>query len=134
MKETDSQLKDLTDISTDILLICDADGRIEFCNRRCRYLFGEKTPKGKYLADFFEPQNAAKIRKELNQTFSRNMSQTFQLRQTARIFNFYIHPRRENILVCIEDITERSELSSTLDKQSARLKFAEKPPSSAIGK
>ncbi len=107
-------------------MICNADRRIKFCNRRCRYKKKKKTPKGKYLADFFEPQNAAKIRKELNQTFSRNMSQTFQLRQTARIFNFYIHPRRGNILVCIEDITERSELSSTLDKQSARLKFAEK--------
>ena len=126
MRETDSQLKDLADISTDILLICGVDGRIEFCNRRCKHLFGEKMPKGRYFADFFEPQNAARIRKELKLAFSRSASETFQLRQASRIYNFYIHPRRENTLICIEDITERSEISLTLDEQSARLKFAEK--------
>ena len=101
MRETDSQLKDLADISTDILLICGVDGRIEFCNRRCKHLFGEKMPKGRYFADFFEPQNAARIRKELKLAVSRSASETFQLRQASRIYNFYIHPRRENTLICI---------------------------------
>ncbi len=57
MKESESRYRTITESSSDLIVVSDEEGMIEFCNDRFFRTFGVKAAfaRGKQIGDFFEP-------------------------------------------------------------------------------
>lgn len=119
------QLSSLTNISTNILLLCNTAGEISYCNQHgITFFFGSnsKQPLPQYFAAPYE----AIIRQQLQEVSQHQRPTALHIFHKERYYNFFIYPFEKEIGVCIEDITERRQLSQLLENTYRRLNFAEK--------
>lgn len=126
MKEEYEDLKFLTNISTNILINCNIYGLVTYCNRRYRHIFDKQEIAGKYLSEFFDFETAQKIQRAILDTVNQNSPRALMVIIKERSYNFFIYPNEGEASICIEDITERKQLSEILTITSQRLNFAEK--------
>lgn len=126
MKEEYEKLKFLTNISTNILINCNIYGLVTYCNRRCRHIFDKQDIVGKYLSEFFDFKTAQNIQRTILNAINQNTPHAIMVTIKERFYNFFIYPNEGDASICIEDITERKQLSNILNISSQRLNFAEK--------
>lgn len=126
MHDETERLRFLTNISTNVLMNCNIQGVITYCNKRCAFLFSQTGLKGSSLEDIFDADNANNIKRRIVETIVREIPQTLGIKHNRRFYNIYIYPDNNSAALCIEDITERKQLSDLLTAASERMNFAER--------
>ncbi len=88
MKESESRYRTITESSSDLIVVSDDRGTIEFCNDRFYQTFGVKAAYaiGKTIGDYFEPGS-----KEAITEAARFGSPNGKIRVTARIDGVQLH-------------------------------------------
>lgn len=119
-------LQRLTDISTDVLLLCSPLGLITYANKRSKYLLDGLSDYEANLQHLFGLDNHRLIKQKLEEVSQNLKPQVFLLKHLKRDYNFFIYPGDGENIVCIEDVTERRELGNLLKETTSRLNFAEK--------
>lgn len=126
MHNETERLRFLTNISTNILMNCNIQGLITYCNKRCAFLFSQTGLNGSRLEDIFDADNTNNIKRLIVETIVREIPHTLQIKHQQRHYNIYIYPDTDSAALCIEDITERKQLSGLLNTASERMNFAER--------
>lgn len=126
MNNETEKLRFLTNISTNILMNCTIHGLVTYCNKRCTFLFSQSGLSGSHLEDIFDADNALLIKKNIVETIIKEIPQAIQIKHNRRYYNIYIYPDNGIAALCIEDITERRQLSEVLIETSQRMNFAER--------
>lgn len=126
MNNETEKLRFLTNISTNILMNCDIHGLITYCNKRCAFLFSKSGLTGSHLEDVFDADNVRIIKQNIVEVIIKDTPQALQIKHNQRFYNFYIYPNNDMAAICIEDITERRQLSEVLLETSQRMNFAER--------
>lgn len=125
MNEEIEKLRQLTNISTNILMNINIHGIITYCNKRCFILFSKSELKGSSIDNIFNKENAFQIKKSVAATIIQEIPHSFQINEQCRNYNIYIYPHNKEAAVCIEDITERIQISHLLAETTRRMNFAE---------
>lgn len=125
MNNETEHLRLLTNISTNILMNCNIQGLITYCNKRCAFLFPQSGLNGSRLENIFDIANANEIKRNIVETIVREMPHSIQIKHNRRYYNIYMYPDKNSAALCIEDITERRQLSDLLSATNERMKFAE---------
>lgn len=88
MKESESRYRTITESSSDLIVVSDEGGRIEFCNDKFFQTFGVKAAfaRGKKIADFFESGS-----REMIGDIVKAVSSDRKHRVTARIEGVQLH-------------------------------------------
>ncbi len=88
MKESESRYRTITESSSDLIVVANGQGIIEFCNDRFFQTFGVKAAfaRGKMIADFFEPTS-----REVIADIVKIGSSDKKHRVTARIEGIQLH-------------------------------------------
>lgn len=118
--------KFLLDISTNIFLELDAKSRVIFASAKAGYVIHEAHPEGKTLAELLPPAAALLLENHLHNVLYQNYPETFSFEFQSRFYNVFMYPFEQNAALCIEDITERRQLSHHLHQTRQRMDFAEK--------
>ncbi|MFR8206192.1 MAG: hypothetical protein ACLU99_07515 [Alphaproteobacteria bacterium] len=111
-------------VSTNIFAEVDSGGRVIYANNKAEYAF--RLQSAATLDKAFDEDTAAVLKKHLHNTFFQHYPETFSFEFQGRFYNAFIYPRQNNAALCIEDITERRQLSHRLHQTKQRLEFAER--------
>lgn len=120
------KLQFFLDISTDIFLELDAAGRIGYYNSKAWAVFESKDLSQKLLWDFMDLKNSELISLHLQECLQTNLNQHFSIIFKTREYNIFMYPFADKATICLEDITERRQISTVLRHTSERLEFAER--------
>lgn len=115
----------LLNISTNIFLETTSHGIIKYANSHAQNIFGANLI-GRNIISFFPGAEAELFLEKIIFAAENNQSGILYLALELRYYKFYFYQYHQNCLICIEDITERRDLSNALAKASQRLDFAEK--------
>ena len=119
----------LINLSPNIFFETDINGHIRNAPAKASVFFGVRDINGMYLADLLDRNNAAFLHDRIHFVLNEKLCAHFQLNFKSRWYHFYLCPRRNVAAFCIEDITEKRQLSSILQKTQRRLEFAERTAS-----
>lgn len=119
-------LQTLLNISTNIFLELDSYGRVLFASSKAAYIFHASPPDGKTLHQLLDSQNAQLLTGHLKSVLYQNYPENFSLEFQNRWYNVFIYPHQSKAVCCLEDITERRQLSHHLHQSRQRLEFAER--------
>lgn len=126
MLEEVKTLKFLLDISTNAFLEIDIYGTIIYANSKIGYIVDNSKLVGMKLTDAVEPIVSQNLLYKVQEVIKQKTVANIPLYYKSRHYNAFIYPYSQSALVCIEDITEKREISDILYKTSQRLEFAEK--------
>lgn len=119
-------LQTLLNISTNIFLEVDGSGRVLYASSKAAYIFHASPPEGKNLRRLLDSKNAELLAGHLKSVLYQNYPETFTLEFQTRWYNVFIYPHNGKAVCCLEDITERRQLSHHLHQSRQRLEFAER--------
>lgn len=120
------QEKFLLKLSTNLFIITDEAGIINYASPKAVLLFGFPANRDINIARFLNEENWQKLKQHISATLESKIPEYFSLRHQNRVFNVYIHSHDGMAFQCWEDITERRQLSQALHRTSERIEFAEK--------
>lgn len=115
----------LLDIATNFILEVNASGIITYANQRMVSL-AEQEVIGLNINTIWSPQTSKILLAEIVKSLKEQKPIVINLEFNHRDGIFYLYPNGEFCAICIDDITERQQLSHSLQKVSQRLEFAEK--------
>ncbi len=122
-----SDLKFLIDVSTNAFLETDAAGMVVLASRNAHLIFGGESPEGKFFTEIFDESAAPVVKKRFEACLKTRRPENFCISNAGRFYNCYLYPRSgRQTAVCLEDITERRQLSEILHKTTTRMNFAER--------
>ena len=120
------QEKFLLKLSTNLFIITDEAGIINYASPKAVLLFGFPANRDINIARFLNEENWQKLKQHISATLESKIPEYFSLRHQNRVFNVYIHSHDGMAFQCWEDITERRQLSQALHRTSERIEFAER--------
>lgn len=115
----------LLNISTNVFIETNANGIVKYRSVRARYVFASEI-EGTNILDYQHPEEAVILKEKIFQAARYQISGLTTVNLLNRSYNMYTYGAGANCLICVEDITERRQLSNTLNKTTQRLDFAEK--------
>lgn len=116
----------LLNISTNIFIKTDADGIINYSTLKAELLFGKEHLVGLSIYSLFDQETNAILHDKITEVLKTQIDSHATINYQSRHYAFYFHIYGQDIALCIEDITERVQLSENLRHTSERLGFAEK--------
>ncbi len=116
----------MLDISTNAILEVDYQGNITFFNKKAAYIFHDEQTPLSNISEIFDFQTLSVIKEHIYNTFHQNYAHNFNIEIHNRFYNLFIHPYQGNVVLCLEDISERKHLSHHLHELRQRLEFAER--------
>lgn len=116
----------LLNISTNLFIKIDKEGVITYSNAKADMLFGTSNLVGKSLKSLFDENNYQILKIKIDEVNRTQRTAFTSIVYKFRFYMVYFHAFGENQILCIDDITERVQLSSALRRTSERLEFAEK--------
>ena len=123
---SNEQEKFLLKLSTNLYIITDAAGIINYASPKAVLLFGFPANKDIDLSRFLNNENWVSLKQHITSALESKIPEYFSLRHQNRVFNVYIHSHEGLAYQCWEDITERRQLSQALHRTSERIEFAER--------
>lgn len=115
--------KFLADISTDILLALDQNGRICRANRHAGSLWPQA--EGKTLEDILPAAQYPRLHQMFDNGFRFRFADVCRLVFRERVYTVSLFPKKGNCALCFHDITENLQLAAELRQTTERLEFAE---------
>lgn len=126
MEET-AEPQRLLNISTNLLLELDTSGHIAYANRRAVHTWKIAECGEHRLIDYLDAVSVNVFDNAVNRVITEHQPYNFILTDHGRLYSASLYPAISGRLsLCMEDITERHELSAKLQRISQRLEFAEK--------
>lgn len=117
--------KVLTNISNDILFICNKDGSIKYCNKSAEIFLGKEIKNFPYISKWADAQINLFCH-YLADCFEQRQEQTFILSFGLTSYHIKMYPQRSNVAISMQDISENKKLRTTIYEMSQRLNFASK--------
>lgn len=125
MEERETQ-NALLDIAANLLLEIDLFGRILYANAAAERTFSQPHLLGRLLEDLLAPAAFRQLQEAIRDSMSGEHSNNLLLEIKKRYYMVFIRPSHTKVSLCLEDITDKIELSQQLEKLSRRLEFAER--------
>lgn len=119
--------QNLLNISTNLLFELNTSGRILYANRKAEQTWQISARKSLRLIDYLDALSVNVIDNALNRVITGNAPCNFILTDRGRLYTAALYPPSSGrLLLCLEDISDRHNLSVKLQKTARRLDFAEK--------
>ena len=119
------QNMDLADITDDILLLTNQQGKIIRGNKAAENLYG-KDINNIEVFDIFEDSQSNLLQHFLRQALQTKSEQNFSLRHAHEYYEVKLVPCEENIAISLRNIAENIKLRQTLTEMMEKLSFASK--------
>lgn len=126
MKEEFGFTQYLLNISTNLFIKINSEGIISYSNAKADMLFGTSNLVGTNIKKLFSEKNYNLLQNKIKEVGKTQSAAHTSIEYKSRNYMVYLYPHGEEQVLCIDDITERVQLSNTLRRTSERLEFAEK--------
>lgn len=115
----------LLNLSTNIFLELDKDGHIFYASSKAKQVLDTADLVGASILPLLDATSRDLLISRLKTVIFNGQADSFNLEFKQRYYNVFIYPYQDKGVVCLEDITERRQLSQALNKTKRRLEFAE---------
>lgn len=112
--------------STNIFVELDSRGQILYASDKIRFVILHPHPEGENIRNLLTPAQANLWISHLNNVLYQNYPDSFSFAYQGRFYNIFVYPFDNNAVFCLEDITERRQLSHHLQQTRRRMEFAER--------
>ncbi len=116
----------LINISSNLFLEINECGEILFTNTKAKLIFFSDDKAPKTLDTVFDKNNQKLFMTHIQNVLYQNKTDTFQFEYNRRYYSAFAYPYKKNVIISIEDITDRRLLAYRLYQTKQRLDFAEK--------
>ena len=116
----------LLNISPHIFLEINSSGQIVYAGSKAQYIFALTNTNKPTIFEIFPKKQSLQIKEHLEKLVYQQYPEKFSLEFKNRNYNVLAYPFHQDIVLLMEDITEKRQLSHLLYQVSARLEFAEK--------
>lgn len=116
----------LINISTNIFLELDTQGQVLYASSKAKHIFNSEKLVGYSILPLLDASNRDLLISRLKTVIFKTHNDSFSMEFKERFYNVFIYPYQKTGIVCMEDITERRQLSQFLNKTKQRLEFAER--------
>lgn len=126
MKATAELKEFLLNISTNIFLEINSYGQILYASSKAQYVFHIHNRKDMFIFEVFEASDTNYLKEHIKNVIYQQYPENFKLEYQERYYNIFAYPFGENVILSLDDITEKRQLSHYLYQTKSRLEFAER--------
>lgn len=122
-----AELKEfLLNISTNVFLEINAYGQILYASSKAQYIFHIHNQKDMFIFEVFNSADTNYLKEHIKNVIYQQYPENFKLEYQERYYNIFAYPFGDNVVLSLDDITEKRQLSHYLYQTKSRLEFAER--------